>query len=77
MVLDNQIIFLHVIAKKGDQGDTGTYYCLARNEVGKVKSLNATLEVACKYHSFVHSSLFRYFFLVECRIRQAIIRKLT
>lgn len=48
MVLDDSLVFLHVISKKGDAGDTGTYYCLARSEAGKAKSRNATLEVACK-----------------------------
>lgn len=49
MILDDSLFFLHVSSKKGDGGDTGTYYCLAKNEVGKAKSRNATLEVACKF----------------------------
>lgn len=48
MVLDDSLVFLHVISKKGDASDTGTYYCLARSEAGKARSRNATLEVACK-----------------------------
>lgn len=49
LVLDNSLFFLHVVSKKGDGGDTGTYYCLAKNAVGKVKSRNATLDVAREY----------------------------
>lgn len=48
LILDNSLLFLYVNAKKGEDSDTGTYYCLAKNEVGKAKSRNATLEVACK-----------------------------
>lgn len=48
MVLPSgSLFFLHVIHNKRD-GDTGIYWCLAKNEVGKTKSRNATLEVACK-----------------------------
>ncbi|GFQ70715.1 roundabout homolog 2 [Trichonephila clavata] len=39
------LFFLHVIHTKREQ-DTGTYWCLATNEIGKAKSRNATLEVA-------------------------------
>lgn len=48
LLLADSLFFLHVVSKKGDGGDTGTYYCVARNEVGKAKSRNATLEVAGK-----------------------------
>ncbi|KAH9522449.1 Roundabout 1 [Dermatophagoides farinae] len=51
MILGDSLFFLHVSGgRKGDHhhnGDTGTYYCLARNEVGKAISRNATLEIAC------------------------------
>ncbi|XP_075586883.1 roundabout homolog 2 isoform X2 [Dermatophagoides farinae] len=50
MILGDSLFFLHVSGgRKGDHhhnGDTGTYYCLARNEVGKAISRNATLEIA-------------------------------
>lgn len=46
MILGDSLFFLHVNARNGD---TGSYYCLARNEVGRAKSNNATLDVACKY----------------------------
>ncbi|GFS64202.1 roundabout homolog 2 [Trichonephila inaurata madagascariensis] len=46
MVLPSgSLFFLHVIHTKREQ-DTGTYWCLATNEIGKTKSRNATLEVA-------------------------------
>lgn len=48
MVLDNSLVFLHVISKKGDAGDTGSYFCMAKNEIGAVSSRPALLEVACK-----------------------------
>lgn len=48
MVLPSgSLFFLHVIHNKRD-GDTGIYYCLAKNEVGKTRSRNASLEVARK-----------------------------
>ncbi|KAH9414331.1 Roundabout 1, partial [Dermatophagoides pteronyssinus] len=40
------LFFLHVNTRKGEHSDTGIYYCLARNEVGKARSNNATLDVA-------------------------------
>ncbi|OTF83996.1 hypothetical protein BLA29_008411 [Euroglyphus maynei] len=43
MILGDSLFFLHVNARNGD---TGSYYCLARNEVGRAKSNNATLDVA-------------------------------
>lgn len=46
---DSTLMFLFVNTKKGTSGDVGTYFCVARNEVGKVQSRNATLEVACKF----------------------------
>ncbi|GFX12161.1 roundabout homolog 2 [Trichonephila clavipes] len=46
MVLPSgSLFFLHVIHTKREQ-DTGTYWCLATNEVGRARSRNATLEVA-------------------------------
>lgn len=42
------LFFLHVIQNKKDP-DTGTYWCVARNEVGKATSRNATLNYACKF----------------------------
>lgn len=62
MILGDSLFFLHVSGgRKGDHhhnGDTGTYYCLARNEVGKAISRNATLEIACKYIHYYYSSSF-------------------
>lgn len=46
MVLPSgSLFFLHVVHNRRD-GDTGTYYCVARNEFGEVRSRNATIEVA-------------------------------
>ncbi|XP_055931028.1 protein sax-3-like isoform X2 [Argiope bruennichi] len=52
MVLPSgSLFFLHVIHTKREQ-DTGTYWCLASNEVGKARSRNATLEVAVLREEF-------------------------
>ncbi|GFU30687.1 roundabout homolog 2 [Nephila pilipes] len=52
MVLPSgSLFFLHVIQSKREQ-DTGTYWCLATNEIGKARSRNATLEVAVLREDF-------------------------
>ena len=50
-VTDNRVIlpngslyFLH--ARVSQENDTGTYFCVARNDVGRVKSQTAVLEVS-------------------------------
>ena len=51
------LFFLHVNTRKGEHSDTGIYYCLARNEVGKARSNNATLDVASKcFYTHTHLS---------------------
>jgi len=67
------LFFLHVIHNKRD-GDTGIYYCLAKNEVGKTRSRNASLEVARKSYIFkliffMHLSVFFYGLLLIRRTR--------
>ena len=41
--MKDSIMFLLVTKK-----NVGNYYCIAKNEVGKAKSRNASLEIACK-----------------------------
>ncbi|KAF8795105.1 Roundabout like protein [Argiope bruennichi] len=52
MVLPSgSLFFLHVLHTKREQ-DTGTYWCLATNELGKARSRNASLEVAVLREDF-------------------------
>ena len=57
LILHGSLFFLRVLHNKIDP-DTGTYWCIARNEVGKAKSQNATLAFACKLPSsfFIQST---------------------
>ncbi|RWS31362.1 roundabout 1-like protein [Leptotrombidium deliense] len=45
MLPSGSLFFLHVIHNKRD-ADTGTYWCVAHNEVGKARSRNASVAIA-------------------------------
>lgn len=73
-ITDNRVVlpsgslfFLHARVGPEETGeteaDTGTYWCVARNEVGRAKSQNAILEVAGKFRL---NSPFLFFLLLSC-----------
>lgn len=47
MFLADRLFFLRVVQNEKNS-DTGTYWCVAKNAIGKVRSQNATLGLACK-----------------------------
>ena len=74
------LFFLHVNTRKGEHSDTGIYYCLARNEVGKARSDNATLDVASKcFHTHTHNTIHlstKIYFQNEKTLRNKTFKKL-
>ena len=52
---DGSLFFLRAMQSKKEQ-DSGTYWCIASNSHGVARSKNATLEIACKYHTFIVKS---------------------
>ena len=50
LILPTGSLFFLYLPHKAKDPDTGTYWCIARNEVGTTRSHNVTIKIACKYY---------------------------
>lgn len=51
-------LFFQVVYSRRES-DAGVYWCEARNQLGSVRSRNATLQVAGESHTFIHTFKFK------------------
>ena len=70
ILLTNGDLFILKVTNHKKEKDTGVYYCLARNQHGKARSHNATIEIACKYYIYIYinTNIYCYLEFVCCFI---------